>query len=77
MLLSMSTGVVFIKPVASSPAEQVHNLDTGLDYETIQEAINANETIDGRTISVDAGTYYENIVINKSISLIGETGLTL
>jgi len=72
MLLSMATGIVIIKPVASSPAEQVHNLDTGLDYVTIQEAINANETIDGHTISVDAGIYYENIVVNKSISLIGE-----
>ena len=72
MLLSMATGVVIIKPVASDPAEPVHNLDTGINYETIQEAINANETIDGHTILVDVGIYNENIVVNKSISLIGE-----
>jgi parallel beta-helix repeat protein len=72
MLLLIATEVAFIKPVASDPTETVHNLDTGLYYETIQEAINANETINGHTISVDAGTYYENVVVNKSISLIGE-----
>jgi len=50
----------------------VHNINTGLGYATIQEAINAPETMDGHTIFVEAGTYYENIVVNKSISLIGE-----
>ncbi len=49
----------------------VHNLSTGLNYSTIQDAIDANETLDGQTILVDAGTYYENVVVNKSISLIG------
>jgi len=72
VLLSTATGVVFIKPVISDPAEPVHNPNTGKNYTTIQEAINADETLDGHTISVDAGTYYENVVVNKSISLIGE-----
>jgi parallel beta-helix repeat protein len=49
----------------------VHNLSTGLNYTTIQEAIDANETLDGQTILVDEGTYYENIVVNKALSLIG------
>lgn len=40
------------------------------DYPTIQEAINhANE---GNTIFVKNGTYYENIVVNKTVSLVGE-----
>ena len=39
------------------------------DYTTIQAALDA--AIDGDTISVSAGTYNENIVINKSIKLIG------
>jgi hypothetical protein len=40
------------------------------DYPTIQEAVNnANE---GDTVFVKAGTYYENVILNKSISLIGE-----
>jgi len=55
----------------ASSSLPVHNLNTGLNYSTIQDAINANETLDGQTIFVDAGTYYENVVVNKSISLVG------
>lgn len=40
------------------------------DYPTIQDAINAAH--DGDTIQVAAKTYYERIVVNKSVSLIGE-----
>jgi parallel beta-helix repeat protein len=50
----------------------VHNINTGLGYAAIQEAINAQETLDGHTIFVEAGTYYENVVVNKSLTLIGE-----
>jgi parallel beta-helix repeat protein len=50
----------------------VHNLNTGLNYTTIQAAINANETLNGHTIFVEAGTYYENVVVDKSVFLIGE-----
>jgi nitrous oxidase accessory protein len=40
------------------------------DYPTIQEAINnANE---GDTIFVRAGTYYGHVIVNKTVSLIGE-----
>ena len=40
------------------------------DYGHIQDAINAASESD--TVYVKKGTYHENIVINKSISLIGE-----
>jgi len=50
----------------------IHNINTGLGYATIQEAINAPETLNGHTIFVEAGTYYENVVVNKTVSLIGE-----
>ena len=53
-------------------AETVHNLDTGLSYRTIQAAIDAVETLDGHTILVDAGVYYEHVVVNKTVALIGE-----
>jgi len=56
----------------TSNTNLVHNLNTGLNYTTIQAAINANETLDGHTIFVEAGTYYENVVVDKSIFLIGE-----
>ena len=54
------------------PFSPVRNIDTGLYYMTIQEAINAPETLDGHTIFAKAGTHYENVVLNKSISLVGE-----
>lgn len=40
------------------------------DYSTIQEAINAASL--GDTIFVSSRTYNENVVVNKSVSLIGE-----
>jgi len=52
---------------------QVHNMNTGLGYETIQRAIDANETLNGHTIFAEAGTYYENVVVNKTVTLVGES----
>jgi parallel beta-helix repeat protein len=40
------------------------------DYATIQEAVNAAGA--GDTVLVSAGVYYENLIINKYISLVGE-----
>ena len=51
----------------------VHNIDSGKYFSTIQGAINDNETLDGDVIFVEAGTYYEHVVIEKRILLIGET----
>ncbi|MGF3573521.1 MAG: right-handed parallel beta-helix repeat-containing protein, partial [Candidatus Bathyarchaeia archaeon] len=48
----------------------VYNINTGLGYGTIQAAINAANY--GDTILVKEGTYYEHIIVNKSITLIGE-----
>ena len=40
------------------------------NYTKIQGAI--NDAIDGDTVFVYNGTYHENVIINKSISLVGE-----
>lgn len=45
------------------------NTRTGKHYTSIQTAI--NEATSGDTITLEAGTYYENLVIDKSINLIG------
>ena len=58
------------------PSLPVHNDDTGLNYATLQEALDANESTDGHTIRVDAGIYYEHVLVNKSISLVGEDSET-
>jgi hypothetical protein len=49
----------------------VHNLNTGLDYSTIQQAIDAPETLNGHTILVDPGSYSEDLLVSKSITLTG------
>jgi parallel beta-helix repeat protein len=58
---------------ASNGYPPVHNLNTHMNYTTIQEAINANETKDGHTIEVDTGVYREHVTISKSIFLFGES----
>jgi parallel beta-helix repeat protein len=63
---------------AASVQLRVHNIDSKLDYATIQEAINATQTVDGNTIVVDAGTYYEHVIVNKRLKLVGAgQGLTI
>lgn len=54
----------------------VYNVNTGLDYATIQQAIDAPETLDGHTIRVAVGTYYEHVTVHKSLFLIGENRST-
>jgi len=56
----------------TSQTRRVHNLNTGYNYTTVQEAINADETKDGHTIFVEQGIYYEHVIVNKTLSLIGE-----
>lgn len=45
--------------------------DGGADYSTIQEAVDA--AIDGDLVFVYQGTYYENVIVNKRIHLMGES----
>jgi len=57
----------FVTPGYGGP---VHNLNTNLYYTTIQSAIeNASS---GDVIQVESGTYYENLYIDKKITLMGE-----
>jgi parallel beta-helix repeat protein len=63
---------VFSFRVLCETVLRVHNSDTGLSYASIQEAIRANETLNGHTILVEAGFYCENVVVDKSVSLVPE-----
>jgi len=62
--------------VEASSSYPVHNVDTGLNYISIREALDAPETVDGHSILVDPGTYYELVRVNKSVSLIGKNKTT-
>lgn len=64
--------------VPEPPLPPVRNpitINIPVDYSTIQAAINA--AINGDTIAVKAGTYNENVIINKSIKLVGEFPMSI
>lgn len=48
----------------------VKNLDTGILYPTIQQAIDAEETVDGHTILLENRTYVENVGVTKALHII-------
>ena len=65
MLLLLTINVAFnTKPVKAGI------ITVPDDYPTIQEAINMASP--GDTIFVRAGIYYENVIVNKTASLVGE-----
>jgi len=66
LLLGMLTFAFNIQPTQLEP----RTITVPDDYPIIQEAINEASPTD--TIYVRSGTYYENIIVNKTVSLIGE-----
>jgi parallel beta-helix repeat protein len=61
--------------LANAPdIDPIYNVDTGLGYLTIQDAIDAPETVDGHTILVDDGEYNENVKINKRVTIKSANG---
>jgi len=67
LLTSMLTLASSIQPTRTEPTKII----VPDDYKKIQWAI--GNASDGDTIFVRAGTYYENIIIDKTLSLVGES----
>lgn len=57
------------------PVRPVKNVNTSLEYCKIQEAIDATETVNGHVIEVSSGTYDEQVLVNKGLTIKG-VGLT-
>jgi parallel beta-helix repeat protein len=60
----------FTPPVKGGTIRYVNETGSGGAYKKIQDAINASS--DGDTVFVYNGTYFENVVVNKTINLTGE-----
>jgi parallel beta-helix repeat protein len=78
MMLSFIMIIVEIAPVVKAPTTwYVDDVagsggpeDPPENFTSIQDAINAAQT--GDTVFVYNGTYYENVIVNRTINLVGE-----
>ena len=61
----------FPTPTPTPTPCQVHNINTGESFHTIQAAIDDSDTKDGHTVRVDTEIYYEHVILSKQLSLIG------
>ncbi len=72
VLVAILLSAVWLINLQFSSASKTLNVPT--EYSTIAQAI--SHASDGDTIAVQSGVYYENLQVNKSISIIGQDAKT-
>jgi len=72
IILGMLTFPLNIQPVKSDPTTWIVDDDGEADFHSIQEAVFSEIVENGDTIYVRNGTYYETVVVNKILTLIGQ-----
>lgn len=60
--------------VTSANILSIYNNRTHEGFTTIQGAINDNDTINGDIITLGDGSYRENVIVNKNVTLISLNG---
>jgi len=70
MIIVLALASVFV--LVSIKPGKVVNVNTGMGYDRIQEAIDANETQDGHTLIISPGVYHESIELTKSLTIKGQ-----
>jgi parallel beta-helix repeat protein len=72
--ISMFTLTFNIQPAKAESRTWIVDDDGPADFSTIQEAI--NHAAEGDTVFVHSGIYYEEVIVDKTLSLIGENKTT-
>lgn len=67
-------GEIYYKTAGGTQKLPVHNIDTAEDFAKIQEAVDDSDTEHGHTITVDPGTYNENVNVTKSLTIMSTSG---
>jgi parallel beta-helix repeat protein len=72
ILIVILVSVLFYVIIINLTPKGVRDINTGKIYPTIQEAIDARETLDGDTLLVYPGVYHENVFVNKTLTIEGQ-----
>ncbi len=72
LIISIVALAFYIQTTRSYPMTWIVDDDEPANFSSIHEAINSPLVANGDTVFVRTGIYYENVVVSKSVSLVGQ-----